>query len=158
MLLSRSLGTSRSTLSPKASTSQIGRAMSTGRPSSLTAFPSSISRQRRELVRAVACPSCDALTFILAYKSPSFSSQYTGATKAGLIRGGYHFALPDKSSGAVQANWFASHGGGWSKDGITLPGALDMECMDHVSSTSPSTDSPLSFIVQIIRMAPLATA
>jgi len=61
------------------------------------------------------------------YKSPSFSSQYTGATKAGLIRGGYHFALPDKSTGAVQANYFASNGGGWTADGRTLPGALDIE-------------------------------
>ncbi|KAF9649590.1 glycoside hydrolase family 25 protein [Thelephora ganbajun] len=61
------------------------------------------------------------------YKNPYFSSQYTGATKAGLIRGGYHFALPDRSSGVAQANWFASNGGGWSGDGITLPGALDVE-------------------------------
>jgi len=61
------------------------------------------------------------------YKSPSFSSQYTGATNAGLIRGGYHFALPDKSSGAAQANYFASNGGGWAGNGVTLPGALDIE-------------------------------
>ncbi|KAI6149262.1 glycoside hydrolase family 25 protein [Pisolithus tinctorius] len=62
-----------------------------------------------------------------SYISPSFSSQYTGATNAGLIRGGYHFAHPDKSSGATQANYFLAHGGGWSADGITLPGALDIE-------------------------------
>ncbi|KAL1914919.1 uncharacterized protein VTP21DRAFT_7835 [Calcarisporiella thermophila] len=40
------------------------------------------------------------------YKSPQFNSQYTGATKVGLIR---------------------ANGGGWTGDGITLPGALDME-------------------------------
>lgn len=62
-----------------------------------------------------------------AYKSPSFSAQYTGATKAGLIRGSYHFARPDKSSGAAQAKFFVQHGGGWSPDGITLPGTLDIE-------------------------------
>ncbi|KAK0531858.1 hypothetical protein OC835_003540 [Tilletia horrida] len=61
------------------------------------------------------------------YTDTSFSSHYTGATKAGLIRGGYHFARPDKSSGATQANYFLSHGGGWSNDGRTLPGALDIE-------------------------------
>ncbi|KAF5357000.1 hypothetical protein D9756_006486 [Leucocoprinus leucothites] len=61
------------------------------------------------------------------YTNPSFSSQYTGATNAGLIRGGYHFARPDVSSGATQANYFLAHGGGWSADGITLPGALDIE-------------------------------
>ncbi|KAF9567093.1 hypothetical protein EC968_003499 [Mortierella alpina] len=60
-------------------------------------------------------------------KSPAFISQYAGATKAGLIRGAYHLAHPDQSSGAAQANYFLSNGGGWSADGITLPGALDME-------------------------------
>ncbi|KIK94992.1 glycoside hydrolase family 25 protein [Paxillus rubicundulus Ve08.2h10] len=45
-----------------------------------------------------------------AYINPYFSSQYTGATKAGLIRGGYHFAHPDSSSGAAQAKYFLAHG------------------------------------------------
>ncbi|KAF9560560.1 hypothetical protein EC968_006108 [Mortierella alpina] len=61
------------------------------------------------------------------YKNPQFNSQYTGATNVGIIRGGYHFALPDRSSGAAQATYFLANGGGWSNDGITLPGALDME-------------------------------
>ncbi|TKY85845.1 hypothetical protein EX895_005386 [Sporisorium graminicola] len=61
------------------------------------------------------------------YKNPDFSSQYNGATNAGLIRGGYHFAHPDKSSGATQAKFFLANGGGWSNDGRTLPGALDLE-------------------------------
>ncbi|KAG6856938.1 hypothetical protein H0H87_011924 [Tephrocybe sp. NHM501043] len=63
-----------------------------------------------------------------SYTNPEFSSQYTGATNNGLIRGGYHFARPDISSGATQATFFLAHGGGWSADGITLPGALDIEC------------------------------
>ncbi|KAI6126075.1 glycoside hydrolase family 25 protein [Pisolithus croceorrhizus] len=45
-----------------------------------------------------------------SYISPSFRSQYIGATDAGLIRGGYHFARPDKSDGATQANFFLAHG------------------------------------------------
>ncbi|KAJ7269566.1 glycoside hydrolase family 25 protein [Mycena rebaudengoi] len=61
------------------------------------------------------------------FKSSEFSAQYTGATNAGLIRGAYHFAHPDSSSGATQAKFFLAHGGGWSADGITLPGALDIE-------------------------------
>ncbi|KAL2217289.1 putative N,O-diacetyl muramidase [Thermoascus aurantiacus ATCC 26904] len=61
------------------------------------------------------------------YKDPAFSKHYIGATEAGLIRGGYHFAHPDKSSGAAQANFFLAHGGGWSGDGITLPGMVDLE-------------------------------
>ncbi|KAI0367681.1 glycoside hydrolase family 25 protein [Pilatotrama ljubarskyi] len=61
------------------------------------------------------------------FTDPDFSSHYTGATNAGLIRGAYHFAHPDVSSGATQAKFFLAHGGGWSSDGITLPGALDIE-------------------------------
>ncbi|PIL23612.1 hypothetical protein GSI_14925 [Ganoderma sinense ZZ0214-1] len=61
------------------------------------------------------------------YKDPSFSANYVAATNAGILRGGYHFAHPDSSSGAAQANFFLAHGGGWSKDGRTLPGALDIE-------------------------------
>ncbi|KAI8627551.1 glycoside hydrolase family 25 protein [Xylariaceae sp. FL1651] len=71
------------------------------------------------------------------YKDPSFSSHYTGATNAGFIRGGYHFAHLDTSSGAAQANYFLANGGGWSGDGITLPGMLDLEgsCVLSTSAT-----------------------
>ena len=61
------------------------------------------------------------------YKNPYFAQQYNGSYNQGFIRGAYHFALPDRSSGATQANYFSSGGGGWSGDGKTLPGALDME-------------------------------
>ncbi|KAJ3819498.1 glycoside hydrolase family 25 protein [Lentinula raphanica] len=61
------------------------------------------------------------------FLDPNFSDNYIGATDAGLIRGGYHFAHPDSSSGATQANYFLAHGGEWSADGITLPGMLDIE-------------------------------
>lgn len=61
------------------------------------------------------------------YENPYFSQQYNGSYNQGFIRGAYHFALPDRSSGAAQANFFSSNGGGWSGDGRTLPGALDME-------------------------------
>nr|QNJ46212.1 GH25 muramidase [Aspergillus deflectus] len=61
------------------------------------------------------------------YTDPAFSTHYTGATNAGLIRGGYHFARPGSSSGAAQAEYFLAHGGGWTGDGITLPGMLDLE-------------------------------
>jgi len=61
------------------------------------------------------------------YINPYFSQQYGGSYNQGFIRGAYHFALPDRSSGAAQANYFSAHGGGWSGDGKTLPGAMDME-------------------------------
>ncbi|MFB6566970.1 lysozyme [Streptomyces noursei] len=62
-----------------------------------------------------------------SYTNPYFAQQYNGSYNSGMIRGSYHFATPDTSSGAAQANYFVDHGGGWSKDGKTLPGALDME-------------------------------
>lgn len=62
-----------------------------------------------------------------SYISSQFSQQYEGAAKAGLIRGAYHFARPDKSSGSAQADYFVDHGGGWQPDGTTLPGVLDVE-------------------------------
>ncbi|MGH3624612.1 MAG: GH25 family lysozyme [Sciscionella sp.] len=61
------------------------------------------------------------------YTDPTFDYQYTGSYRAGLIRGAYHFALPNVSTGTRQADYFIAHGGGWSADGHTLPGALDLE-------------------------------
>ncbi|MFE5871235.1 lysozyme [Streptomyces roseifaciens] len=62
-----------------------------------------------------------------SYTNPYFAQQYNGSYAVGMIRGAYHFALPDNSGGAAQAVYFATHGGGWSKDGRTLPGVLDIE-------------------------------
>lgn len=61
------------------------------------------------------------------FRNPFFAQQYDGAAGVGLIRGAYHFALPDRGSGAAQANYLLDHGGGWTADGITLPPALDIE-------------------------------
>ena len=62
-----------------------------------------------------------------SYRNPYFAQQYNGSFNIGMIRGAYHFALPNVSSGADQANYFVNNGGGWSRDGKTLPGALDIE-------------------------------
>ena len=61
------------------------------------------------------------------YRNPYFSRQYNGARSAGIIRGAYHFALPDRSSGRTQAAYFVNNGGRWRSDGWTLPPALDIE-------------------------------
>lgn len=61
------------------------------------------------------------------YRNPHFGRQYDGSRAAGLIRGAYHFALPDRSSGSAQAAYFVRNGGGWRADGWTLPPALDIE-------------------------------
>jgi len=61
------------------------------------------------------------------YLNPFFDQQYGGSFQTGMIRGAYHFALPDRSDGASQAHYFIDNGGGWSADGQTLPGVLDIE-------------------------------
>ena len=71
------------------------------------------------------------------YTNPYFSQQYTGSYNAGLIRGAYHFAPPNTSAGAAQADYFVDHGGGWSKDGKTLPGMLDIEWSPYSALLRP---------------------
>ena len=61
------------------------------------------------------------------YQNAYFAQQYNGSYNVGMIRGAYHFATPNTTDGATQANYFVDHGGGWSGDGRTLPGALDIE-------------------------------
>lgn len=62
-----------------------------------------------------------------SYKNPYFGAQYSGSAKAGMIRGAYHFASPSGASGKKQARFFVKNGGGWTADGKTLPGVLDIE-------------------------------
>lgn len=61
------------------------------------------------------------------YTDPTFAANYNGSYNAGIIRGAYHCARPNASSGAAQANFFLAHGGRGSADGKTLPGLLDLE-------------------------------
>ncbi|MFF8714150.1 lysozyme [Streptomyces sp. NPDC015184] len=61
------------------------------------------------------------------YKNEYFTQQYNGSYNIGMIRGTYHFATPNTTSGATQADYFVNNGGGWSRDGKTLPGVLDIE-------------------------------
>jgi GH25 family lysozyme M1 (1,4-beta-N-acetylmuramidase) len=65
----------------------------------------------------------ESTTFV----NPYFDRQYQGSYQAGLTRGAYHFALPDRSDGTAQADFLVANGGKWSSDGRTLPPALDME-------------------------------
>ena len=61
----------------------------------------------------------------ISFADPAFSANSQAAANAGLYQGSYHFARPDKSSGADQANYFIQHDGGWSSG--YLPGAVDLE-------------------------------
>lgn len=62
-----------------------------------------------------------------SYTDDRFDTNYPAAHAAGVIRGAYHFALPDASGGAAQAEFFVNNGGAWSADDLTLPGILDIE-------------------------------
>jgi GH25 family lysozyme M1 (1,4-beta-N-acetylmuramidase) len=79
------------------------------------------------------------------YKDPNFSANYLHAYNAKVIRGAYHFARPDLSSGAAQATYFAANGGAWSADGLTLPGMLDLEGGCYSKSTSAMQSWILDF-------------
>ena len=63
----------------------------------------------------------------VSYRNPYFRSQYRGSRDVGMLRGAYHFANPRRSSGRAQADYFVRNGGGWIRDGRTLPGVLDIE-------------------------------
>ncbi|HEY0239760.1 MAG TPA: GH25 family lysozyme [Friedmanniella sp.] len=62
-----------------------------------------------------------------SYQNKYFKTQYKAAGKAGVVRGAYHFANPAGKAGYKQARYFVEHGGGWTADGKTLPGVLDIE-------------------------------
>ncbi|MEC3973875.1 GH25 family lysozyme [Amycolatopsis sp. H20-H5] len=102
------------------------------------------------------------------YVSPVFGQQYDGASARGIIRGAYHFARPDVSSGAAQADYFIAVGGGWRGDGKTLPGALDIEynpysddaCygLDPARMTAWITDFTARYLAKVKRSAVIYTS
>ncbi len=69
------------------------------------------------------------------YVNGNFSQQYDGSRNVGMIRGAYHFAIPNWSSGADQARYFVANGGAWSPDGYTLPPVLDIEYNPYEGQT-----------------------
>ncbi|WP_281171283.1 GH25 family lysozyme, partial [Arthrobacter castelli] len=74
-----------------------------------------------------------------------FSEQYIGSYNVGMIRGAYHFAIPSRTSGKVQANYFINHGGGWSPDGRTLPPLLDIEYNPYSAEVLPSGEGDVCY-------------
>ncbi|WP_405806134.1 lysozyme [Streptomyces sp. NBC_00210] len=77
------------------------------------------------------------------YKNPYFAQQYNGSYNVGMIRGSYHFATPDTTSGTAQADYFVNNGGGWSRDGRTLPGTLDIEWNPYGAACFGKTTSAM---------------
>jgi GH25 family lysozyme M1 (1,4-beta-N-acetylmuramidase) len=66
----------------------------------------------------------------------TFPGNYRGAKGVGLYAGAYHFARPDRSAGAVQADYLISRAQ-YVDDGRTLPPMLDLE-WPPAGSASPS--------------------
>jgi len=60
------------------------------------------------------------------YANPYYASDRGQARAAGLFVAGYHFAVPNVSSGATQADFAVSHAGD-AADGHPMPLALDIE-------------------------------
>jgi GH25 family lysozyme M1 (1,4-beta-N-acetylmuramidase) len=60
------------------------------------------------------------------YANPYYASDLAHAEAAGLYVAGYHFAVPNVSGGASQADFAVSHAR-YSADGHTMPLALDIE-------------------------------
>lgn len=69
------------------------------------------------------------------FTNDQFNSQYQGSRNVGMIRGAYHFAIPNWSSGADQARYFVQNGGGWTADGYTMPPVLDFEFNPYAGRT-----------------------
>lgn len=84
------------------------------------------------------------------FRSPTYRSQWTESRRVGMLRGAYHFALPDGPTGVAQAKHFVANGGGSKADGWTLPGVLDIEFGDAVGKPTCYNRSP-EHIVRWIR-------
>jgi GH25 family lysozyme M1 (1,4-beta-N-acetylmuramidase) len=83
----------------------------------------------------------------VGYANPNYVTQFRAVKAAGLIRGSYHYARPDKSSGADQAVYLHTHDGKWFSDGMTLPPALDLE---DTPNAAPCYDlSPAAMVAWI---------
>jgi GH25 family lysozyme M1 (1,4-beta-N-acetylmuramidase) len=65
------------------------------------------------------------------YANPYYASDVSAAKAAGLYVTGYHFAIPNVSPGAAQADYAVSHGS-YTADGRTLPLELDVEYDPYV--------------------------
>ncbi|WP_354183064.1 GH25 family lysozyme [Arthrobacter sp. UYP6] len=85
------------------------------------------------------------------YKNPNFNQQYGGSYNVGMVRGAYHFALPNVSSAVDQANYFVNNGGGWSADGKTLPPLLDIEYNPYTSLGNTCYDMSQTQMVNWIK-------
>ena len=91
------------------------------------------------------------------WTSPRYAAQVAGAREVGFLVGAYHYARPGNSAAAVQARHLVSVSGGWTPDGRTLPGALDLEFAEsgekcHGLSPSRMTAWVADFVAEYRRL------
>ena len=77
----------------------------------LTARPAGVSSWQGNVDWATVAANGARFAYVKAtegtsYVNPYFTQQYGGAYGVGLVRGAYHFGLPDRSTGAAQAQWW----------------------------------------------------
>lgn len=112
-------------------------AMAEAEPAPVAGFDISASQGVPDFAAAKAAGATFAFvkdTAGVGYQNPNFLAQFRGAKAAGLLRGAYHYARPDKSTGAQQAVYFHERDGKWFSDGMTLPPTLDMEDTPNVAA------------------------
>ena len=68
------------------------------------------------------------------FEDPYYEKNRSGAKKNGIYVGGYHYALPDRSTGRKQADFFLDKLE-YGNDGKTLPPMLDIEWPPRSSKT-----------------------
>lgn len=68
------------------------------------------------------------------YENPYYASDAAAARAAGLFTAAYHFAIPNNSSGTLQADLTVDAAGDPASGGTTLPLILDAEYDPYVSS------------------------
>jgi len=82
------------------------------------------------------------------YTDPTFTTNATNATSAGVLIGGYHFAHPETNSAITEANFFVSVSGAYIGSCKFMP-ALDLEDPSSGPSlTSSMTSAALTTWVQ----------
>ena len=67
------------------------------------------------------------------YQNPYYASDAAAARKAGLFAAAYHFAIPNNSTGTLQADLAIDAAGDPARGGTTLPLILDAEYDPYVS-------------------------
>lgn len=61
------------------------------------------------------------------YTNPFFAQQYGGSYDAGLIHGAYQWTEPGNGDPVAECDYFLENVGGWTDDGRTMPGMVDVE-------------------------------